>query len=169
MPDGWEIDIVKQTASDISENTRLSKKQATALLMREVLDASNQDIAEVLQVGSPASASSYVTRCRSKFRSVDEKIAELEKEIEQWERTEQLEHILDQFDTERTDTDTGIEELSDLIQRELVEEEDVMYLIAHIGNQGRERIITTDTHPRNIEHTEVLQYKRITSVDEVFE
>lgn len=161
-----EIDVVREIAKKISNNTHLSEKQATALLMREALNTSNKDIAEVLDVGSPASASSYVTRCRTKFSNVDEEIAKLEQQIEEWKKTEQLEEILNRFDAESTDT--SIQQLSEIIQRELVDEEDEMYLIAYVDEHGDERVEIFHGNPQHIEDKEVLQSKRITSVAEVF-
>lgn len=161
------VEAVREVASSIAEHTRLSEKQATALLLREVLKTPNQRVAEVLEVGSPASASSYVTRCRSKFDSVDEEIAKLEQRIEQWEKTEQLEGILSRFDAEPTEA--GLQQFSEIVQRELVDDEDEMYLIEYVNEQGDERVQSINTHPRNVENREILRYKRISSADEVFE
>jgi predicted transcriptional regulator len=157
---------VSDIARIISNETRLSFKQATALLMREILNKKDKEIAEILDV-APASTSSYISTCREKFGSVDEEITELEEQIEEWEKTEQLESILDRFDAESTDT--SLQQLSDTIQQDLVDDEDVTYLIAYIDEQGEERVQSVNIHPRNIEEKEVVQYKRISSVDEVFE
>ena len=157
---------VSEVARIISNETRISFKQATALLMREILNKKDKEIAEVLDV-APASTSSYISTCREKFDSVDKEIAELEKRIEEWEKTEQLESILDRFDAESTDT--SLQQLSEVIQRDLVKDKDVTYLIAYVDEQEEERVQSVNTHPRNIEDKEVLQYKRISSVDEVFE
>jgi predicted transcriptional regulator len=157
---------VSDIARIISNETRLSFKQATALLMREILNKKDKEIAEILDV-APASTSSYISTCREKFGSVDEEIAELEEQIEEWEKTEQLESILDRFDTESTDT--SLQQLSETIQQDLVDDEDVTYLIAYVDEQGEERVQSVNIHPRSIEEKEVVQYKRISSVDEVFE
>ncbi len=166
MERNTDENAVSEVASIISNETRISFKQATALLMREILSKKDKEIAEVLDV-APASTSSYVSTCREKFDSVDEEIAELEQRIEEWEKTEQLESILDRFDAESTDT--SLQQLSETIQRELVDDEDVTYLIAYVDEQGEERVQSVNIHPRNIEDKEVLQYKRISSVEEVFE
>jgi predicted transcriptional regulator len=170
MERNTDENVVSEVARAISNETRISFKQATALLMREILNKKDKEIAEVLDV-APASTSSYVSTCREKFDSVDEEIAELEQRIEEWEKTEQLEGILDRFDAESTDT--SLQQLSETIQRELVDDEDVTYLIAYVDEQGEEKVQSVNTHPRNIEDNiedkEVLQYKRISSVEEVFE
>lgn len=171
MSDSVEEDAAVETiieiASDIAKHTRLSEKQATALLLREVLKTTNQRMAEVLEVGSPASASSYVTRCRSKFDSVEEEIDKLEQRIEEWEKTQQLKTIIDRFDAEHTEA--GLQQLSETIQEEIVDSEDEMYLIAYVDQEGDERVQSVNMHPRNIDNREVLRYKRISSTDEVFE
>jgi predicted transcriptional regulator len=166
MERNTDENVVSEVARAISNETRISFKQATALLMREILSKKDKEIAEVLDV-APASTSSYVSTCREKFDSVDEEIAELEQRIEEWEKTEQLEGILDRFDAESTDT--SLQQLSETIQRELVDDEDVTYLIAYVDEQGKERVKSVNIHPRNIQDKEVLQYKRISSVEEVFE
>jgi predicted transcriptional regulator len=166
MERNTDENAVSEVARAISNETRISFKQATALLMREILSKKDKEIAEVLDV-APASTSSYVSTCREKFDSVDEEIAELEQRIEEWEKTEQLESILDRFDAESTDT--SLQQLSKIIQRNFVNDEDVTYLIAYVDEQGEERVQSVNIHPRNIEDKEVLQYKRISSVDEVFE
>jgi predicted transcriptional regulator len=166
MERNTDENAVSEVARIISNETRISFKQATALLMREILNKKDKEIAEVLDV-APASTSSYVSTCREKFDSVDEEIAELEQRIEEWEKTEQLESILDRFDAESTDT--SLQQLSKIIQRNFVNDEDVAYLIAYVDEQGEERVQSVNVHPRNIEEKEVVQYKRISSVDEVFE
>jgi hypothetical protein len=64
---------------------------------------------------------------------------------------------------------TTTEEFDEAIQSERVDDDDVTYLIAYINEQGEERVQSVNTHPRNIEEKEVVQYKRISSVDEIFE
>jgi hypothetical protein len=161
---------VLDVARTVSNETRLSFKQATALLMREILDRKDKEIADILEV-APTSTSSYVSVCREKFDAVDEEIAELEEKIVEWEKTEQFEDILDRF--EFGYGGTTIEEFNSAIQSELVDDEEVTYLIAYVDEQGEEKVQSVNTHPRNIEDNiedkEVLQYKRISSVEEVFE
>ena len=166
MERNTDDNAVSEVANIISNETRISFRQATALLMREILNKKDKEIAEVLDV-APVSTSSYLSTCRRKFNSVDEEIAELEQRIEEWEKTEQLESILDRFDAESTDT--SLQQLSKIIQRTFVNDEDVTYLIAYVDEQGEERVQSVNIHPRNIEDKEVVQYKRISSVDEVFE
>jgi|APHM01.1.fsa_nt_gi hypothetical protein len=166
MERNTDENAVSEVARIISNETRISFKQATALLMREILNKKDKEIAEVLDV-APASTSSYVSTCREKFDSVDEEIAELEQRIEEWEKTEQLESILHGFDAESTDT--SLQHLSKTIKQDLVDDEDVTYLIEYVDEQGEERVQSVNIHPRNIEEKEVVQYKRISSVDEVFE
>lgn len=162
---------LEEVATEIAELTSLSQKQATALILREVLDASNSEIAETLDVASPASASSYVTRCRTKFDSVDEEIDKLERKIEKWEKTKQLESILSRLDFDSPET--ALRDLSKVVENELVDDEDVTYLMRYIDEQGQEQVQSVRTHPKNVEETdnnvEVVQYRRISSVDEVFE
>lgn len=161
---------VSRTAQTISNETRLSHKQATALLMREILDKKDREIAEVLDV-APASASSYISACRSKFNSVDEEIEQLDQEIEQWEKTEQLEGIVDRLDGHSPET--ALRNLSEAVGEELVDDENVTYLINYVDDQGEEKLLSTPIHPKNINDiengAEVLQYKRLSSFDEVFE
>jgi predicted transcriptional regulator len=165
MERNTDDNAVSEVANIISNETRISFRQATALLMREILNKKDKEIAEVLDV-APVSTSSYLSTCRRKFNSVDEEIAELEQRIEEWEKTEQLESILNRFDAESTDT--SLQEFSETIG-EIVDDEGVTYLIAYADEQGEERVQSVNIHPRNIEDREVRRYKRISSVDEVFE
>ncbi len=165
MERNTDDNAVSEVTNIISNETRISFRQATALLMREILNKKDKEIAEVLDV-APVSTSSYLSTCRRKFNSVDEEIAELEQRIEEWEKTEQLESILNRFDAESTDT--SLQEFSETIG-EIVDDEGVTYLIAYADEQGEERVQSVNIHPRNIEDREVRRYKRISSVDEVFE
>lgn len=158
-------DRVLDIARTVSNETRLSFKQATALLMREILDRKDKEIADILDV-APASTSSYVSVCREKFNTVDEEIAELEQQIEEWEKTEQFEDILDRL--EFGYGGTSIDQFEEVIQSELVDDEDVIYLIAYVDEQGEGRVQSVNVHPRELKDKEVIQYKRISSVDEVF-
>lgn len=158
-----EIELVQRIAEDVANNTRLSEKQATALLMREVLEASNEEIAEVLDVGSPASASSYVTRCRDKFKSVDEEVARLENEIQQWENTARLEEFLedDEFQPSLVSLESISEELQDVF------EGNAKYLIRYVKD-GEERVsVLEGLRPSEIGR-DVIDYRRIEGVDELF-
>ncbi|ERG94933.1 hypothetical protein [Haloquadratum walsbyi] len=133
--------------------------------MRDILDKSDKHIAETLEV-APASTSSYISVCKSKFNSIDENITELEQQIKEWEKTEHLESILNQL--EGTDTDTVIDDLLETVQEELVNDEDITYLIAYADDQGRKQIQTVDVHPRDLSGKDILQYKRISSIEDVF-
>ena len=159
-------DRVLEIARTASNETRLSFKQATALLMREILDRKDKEIAEILEV-APASTSSYVSVCREKFDAVDEEISKLEQQIEEWEKTEQFEDILDRLEFGYGGTSS--EQFEEVIQSELVDDEDVTYLISYVDEQGDERVQSVNIHPRELNDKEVLQYKRISSVGEVFE
>ena len=157
---GAVMDDVEEIAGTIAGNTRLSEKQAMALVMKEVSDKSNQEIAEALDVGSPASASSYVTRCRSKFNAVDGEISGLEQEIEKWEKTRHLSRFLGSVGT------TSLSELVDWVETEIVDD-DCRYLVSYEDGSGVEQVETFDKHPRDLD-VDVVSYRRINSVDEVF-
>jgi predicted transcriptional regulator len=161
---------VVDVAKIVSNETRLSFKQAVALLMREILDKKDKKIAEVLEV-SPSSTSSYVSACRSKFASVDEEINELEQRIEEWEKTKQLESILASIDT--SSPREALSVFSETVENELVDDEDVTYLMRYVDKDGQEQVQSIRTHPKNVDAVdngvEVTRYKRISSVDEVFE
>ena len=162
--------VVVDVAQTVSNETRLSFKQAVALLMREILDKKDKEIAEILEV-SPSSTSSYVSACRSKFDSVDEEIKELEQRIEEWEKTKQLESILASIDTGSPREALSV--FSETVENELVDDEDVTYLMRYVDENGQEQVRSIRTHPNNVDEVdndvEVTQYKRISSVDEVFE
>lgn len=155
-----EVDEVEDLASDIADSTRVSEKQATALVLKEVLNATNGQIADVLSVASPASASSYATRCRSKFDSVDEEISELEESIDEWERTEKLQGIIVEC--------SGFDELRNQVESEIVQDEDVKYAVSYIDDSGEGDLLLTEESPQNLD-VKVVDYKRVSSVEEVFE
>lgn len=134
--------------------------------MRDVLDKKDREIAETLEV-APASTSSYISVCKSKFNSVDENIAELEQQIRQWEKTEQLEDILNRL--EINSQDVVMQKLSEIIREELVNDEGITYLIAYTDDQGNKQIQTVDMHPRDLADKDILKYKRISSIEDVFE
>lgn len=163
-------DTVSTVARTISNETRLSFKQATALLMREVLNKKDKEIAEVLDI-SPASSSSYVSACKSKFDSVDEEIDKLEREIVEWEKTKQLEGILTRLDFDPPET--AFRDLSEAVENELANDKDVTYLMKYVDEQGQEQVQSVRAHPKNVDEydndVEVVQYRRISSVDEMFE
>jgi hypothetical protein len=158
-PSKSTVDEVEDLGSDISDSTRLSKKQAMALVARTHLNWKDKYIADVLDV-KPGSASSYVSTCRSKFDSVDEEISELEGRINEWERTEQLRDIV----VDCRDFD----ELREKVESEIVQEEDVKYAVSYVDDSGEEDLRLTEESPQDLE-VEVLEYKRVGSVEEVFE
>lgn len=155
-----EVDEVEDLASDIADSTRVSEKQATTLVLKEVLSDTNGQTADVLSVASPASASSYATRCRSKFDSVDEEISELEESIDEWERTKQLKCIVVECQC--------FDELCDRVESEIVQDEDVKYAVSYIDDSGEEDLLLTEESPRELD-VKVVDYKRVSSVEEVFE
>ena len=161
---------VSEIAQILSNETRLSFKQAVALLMREVLNKKDKEIAEILEV-SPASSSSYVSACKSKFDSVDEEIEKLEQKIEQWEKTEQLEGILTRLDFDTPET--ALRDLSEAVENELANDEEVTYLMKYIDGQGQEHVQSIRTHPKKVDEydndVEVVEYRRISTVNELFE
>lgn len=163
-----EAEDVVEVAETIAEETALSHKQATAYLMRHVLGRKDKIIAEVLDV-APTSSSSYISAVNSKFDSVDEEIEELKEEIDKWKKTEHLQSILNETVTK--DSDAGLQYLSERVNRELVEDEDTVYLTRYVDENGEEQVIVLDVHPHNNndETKEILDYKRIGSVDELFE
>jgi len=156
---------IQKLADTVAAETRLSEKQATAYIMREALELENSDIASLLDVASGASASSYVTRAKNKIEDSDKEIQALEQEIEEWEKTKQLSELVDTIKS-RTDTNT-LSGLSDAVDEVLVDDESHQYLVAYIDGDGDEQVRITDTHPRKIQR-EVLQYKRIEDIKEVF-
>jgi hypothetical protein len=170
MERNTDENVVLDVAQTVSNETRLSFKQAVALLMREILDKKDKELAEVLEV-SPSSTSSYVSACRSKFDSVDEEIKQLEQRIEEWEKTEQLEGILDSIDTGSSREALSV--FSEIVENELVDDEDVTYLMRYIDEDGQEQVRSIRTHPKNVDEAdndlEVTQYKRISSLNEVLE
>mgnify|MGYP002762043388 CR=1 FL=1 len=159
-PSKSEVDEVEDLASDVANNTMVSEKQATALILREVLNATNKRVADVLSVASPASASSYVTRCRSKFDSVDEEISELEQRIDEWERTEQLQDIVVES--------RGFDEFHDRVESQIVRDEDVKYAVSYIDDSGEEDLLLTEESPQELD-VKVVDYKRVSSTEELFE
>jgi predicted transcriptional regulator len=170
MERNTDENAVSEVARIISNETRISFKQATALLMREILNKKDKEIAEVLEI-SPSSTSSYVSTCRSKFDSVDEEIKKLEQRIEEWEKTKQLEGILASIGTDSPREALSV--FSETVENELVDNEDVTYLMRYVDENGQEQVRSVRTHPNNVDEVdndvEVTQYKRISSVDEVFE
>lgn len=158
-----EVDLIQRIAKDVSDNTQLSEKQATALLMREVLDSSNQEIAQVLEVGSPASASSYVTRCRDKFDKVDGEVEKLEQEIQKWENTERLEGFLsgNEFGQELIALESVSEELLNMFEGRS------KYLIRYMKD-GEEKIRILEGHRPSEIGRDVIDYRRIQSMDDLF-
>ena len=159
-PSKSEFDEVEDLASEIADSTRVSEKQATALILKEVLNATNGQIADVLSVASPASASSYATRCRSKFDSVDEEISELEQRIDEWERTEQLQDIVVES--------RGFDEFHDRVESQIVRDEDVKYAVSYIDDSGEEDLLLTEESPQELD-VKVVDYKRVSSTEELFE
>lgn len=158
-PSSSEIDELEELASDINDNTRLSEKQALSLIARIHLGWKDKHIAEVLDV-KPASASSYVSVSRSKFDSVEEEISELEKRIDDWERTEQLRGII--VDSR------GFDELRERVESEIVQDKDMKYAVSYVNDDGEEGLLLTEESPQDLE-VDVLEYKRVGSVEEVLE
>lgn len=101
----------------------------------------------------------------------DFEIEDLEQRIEEWEKTKQLEGILASIDT--GSPREAFSAFSETVENELVDDEDVTYLMRYVDENGQEQVRSIRTHPNNVDEVdndvEVTQYKRISSVDEVFE
>lgn len=155
-----EVDKMEVLASEIADMTKVSEKQILALMMRELFDYSNQELMASIGAGSAASASSYVTKCKYKFQEIDEGIENLEEEIEKWERTERLSGIISVCDS--------FDELSSKVEEELSEGGEVEYFVSYIDENGKEDVLVTNDIPQKLD-VDVVDYRRIDSVDELFE
>lgn len=162
-----EDELIKSLANALADGiaveTKLSHKQAVALILKEIAGVGNDFVAEVIDVGSPASASSYVTRCRTKFKDADEEIEELEQEIQRWENTKKVESIV-----ERHNDDPSYESLqafSDDLKPALMESP--KFLVRYLED-GKQKIGVLDGMNPSRSPREVIDYRRINSVDELF-
>lgn len=165
------LEQVQNVSSLIEAETKLTARQAEAVVLKEIVGVDNDEFAEMMGVSSLASASSYVSKSRTKFSQVNEEISELEQEIEMWEKTKQLEDTLTRFNPDSSDTD--IQQFSQTIQRELVDDDEETFLVAYVDDQGNERVKIADEYPRVAnsdaqEDAEILEYKRINSYEELF-
>lgn len=152
-------------ASFLNEETKLSEKQAQALVAREVGGFSNEEVAEHIGVSTGASASSYVTRCRTKFNEADEQIKELEKEIERWEKTKKLQSLVEEYEDDPSLN--SLEDFLDKIELDLMESQKFLIRVIEDGEQKVE--VINGINPGTMRDLEVLDYKRIHSVDELFD
>lgn len=166
-----DIHRVSKIAETISKNTQLSNRQAKSLILKEVVGMKNEDVVNHMDVSSPTTVGSHVSRVKNKFQSVEEEISELEQAIEAWEKTKQLERIIARFDT--GSSEQVLNDLAQTVEDELVDDEDVVYLMRYFDENGEEQLRTVELHPRKIDEIEngfdVVQYRRLSSFDEVFE
>jgi hypothetical protein len=156
------IGFVELVAEDIAENTKISEKQAKALVLKEILNANNEQIADALDVASPASASSYVTRCRTKFKEVNNGIEKLETDIKRWNNTKKVHQELESKDYEP-------EEIG-AFRKNLLSSFDTTtkYLVRYLDDDDNERVqISHTVDPDDITRP-VIDYRRIRSVDDLF-
>jgi phage terminase small subunit len=165
------LEQVQNVSSLIEAETKLTARQAEAVVLKEIVGVDNDEFVEMMGVSSLASASSYVSKSRTKFSQVNEEISELEQEIEMWEKTKQLEGLLNRFNPNSSDTD--IQQFSYTVQQELVDNDEETFLVAYVDDQGNERVKIADEYPRVTnsdaqEDVEILEYKRINSYEELF-
>lgn len=159
------VNLSEIVSEFLEEETKLSEKQAKALVMKQIGGLTNQEIAEQIGVSTGASASSYVTRCRNKFQEADEKMEELEREMERWEKTKKLQSLIDENEEEPS-LDT-LSDFLDEIELELIESE--KFLI-RVVEDGEHKVDVLDgVNPVRVRDREILDYKRIHSVDELFD
>jgi hypothetical protein len=156
------IKFVELVAEDMAENTKISEKQAKALVLKEIVNATNEQIADVLNVASPASASSYVTRCRTKFKEVDNEIEELETEIKRWNNTKKVHQELESKDYEPEEINVFKKNMLSLFDTT------TKYLVRYLDDDDKERVqISHSVDPDDINRP-VIDYRRIRSVDDLF-
>jgi cell division protein FtsL len=165
------LEQVQNVSSLIEAETKLTARQAEAVVLKEIVGVDNDEFVEMMGVSSLASASSYVSKSRTKFSQVNEEISELEQEIEMWEKTKQLEGLLNRVNPNSSDTD--IQQFSYTVQQELVDNDEETFLVAYVDDQGNERVKIADEYPRVTnsdaqEDVEILEYKRINSYEELF-
>jgi phage terminase small subunit len=165
------LEQVQNVSSLIEAETKLTARQAEAVVLKEIVGVDNDEFVEMMGVSSLASASSYVSKSRTKFSQVNEEISELEQEIEMWEKTKQLEGLLNRFNPNSSDMD--IQQFSYTVQQELVDNDEETFLVAYVDDQGNERVKIADEYPRVTnsdaqEDVEILEYKRINSYEELF-
>lgn len=159
------VNLSEIVSEFLEEETKLSEKQAKALVMKQIGGLTNQEIAEQIGVSTGASASSYVTRCRNKFEEADEKMEELEREMERWEKTKKLQSLINENEEE-----PSLDTLSDFvneIELELIESEKFLIRVVEDGEHKVD--ILDGVNPARVRDREILDYKRIHSVDELFD
>lgn len=166
------LEQVQNVSSLIEAETKLTARQAEAVVLKEIVGVDNDEFVEMMGVSSLASASSYVSKSRTKFSQVNEEISELEQEIEMWEKTKQLEGLLNRFNPNSSDMD--IQQFSYTVQQELVDNDEETFLVAYVDDHGNERVKIADEYPRVTnsdaqEDVEILEYKRINSYEELFD
>jgi superfamily I DNA/RNA helicase len=152
---------------ELNEKTKLSERQAFALMIKEIYGLSNEGLAEALDVSSVASAVSYVSKARNKFDEVDERIDELEREIERWENTRELENIIREV---RANED-GIFDIVYAFQEMVAERfksKTQKYHVAYVDDDGKEEVTVTEVHPKTADIDDILHYEEIESVEELF-
>jgi len=150
-------------AETIAQNTQLSERQAKSFILKEVVGMRNEEVVDYVDISSPTTVGSHVSRVRNKFKSAEDEIEELKREIDRWDNTEKLEHF-----AERREYPAG--QLEDL-RNDILSEFDTVskYLIHYLDSDGNHRTeLSYDTHPSLVNRT-VIQYRRIEDVDELFE
>jgi hypothetical protein len=156
--------LANALADGIAVETKLSHKQAVALILKEIAGVGNDFVADVIDVKSAASASSYVTRCRTKFQDADEEIEELEQEIQRWENTKKVESIVERHND--GPSYDSLQDFSDDLKPALMESP--KFLIRYLED-GKQKLDVLDGVNPSRSDREIIDYKRINSVDELFE
>lgn len=155
-----EVRFAENIAQKIGTNTQISRRQAKSLILKTVLNMSNEQVLDYMDASSPTTVGSHVSRVKSKFRSVEENILNLEEDIDKWEKTERLSEITDNCDK--------LDVLSERVESDIVNGDDTKYLISYIDHSGNRDVQVTEEDPQDLE-VEVIDYKRISSTEELFE
>lgn len=152
---------------ELNEKTKLSERQAFALMLKEVYGLSNEGLAEALDVSSVASAVSYVSKARNKFDEVDERTDELEREIERWENTRELENIIREVRANEDGIFDIIRAFEQMVD-ERFKSKTQKYHVAYVDDDGKEQVTITEVHPKTADIDDILHYEEIESVEELF-
>lgn len=153
---------------ELNEKTKLSERQTFALMLKDVYGLSNKRLAEALDVSSVASAVSYVSKARNKFDEVDERIEELDREIDRWENTRELENIIREVRAK----EDGIFDIIPAFEQMITERfksKTQKYHVAYVDDDGKEEVTVTEVHPKTADIDNIIHYEEVESVEELFE
>jgi hypothetical protein len=155
--------LSKALAERLEEEIKLSKKQAQVLFLRELGGLTNSEVADEIGVASGSSASTYVTRCREKFRDADDEIQRLDREIERWGNTKKIEDLVEKY--ESNPSIESLRNFSDEVEDEF--EEPQKFLVWYVRDGKQAVDILEGTHPTNSPR-DIIEYKRIDDIGEIF-